>query len=349
MAGGEILVEGRALLGENLEEAQVTLVVKAGVIHRIEPLGAGTPDAPWICPAFFNAHTHLGDSVAMDIPADGTLDELVRPPDGLKHRILQSSRRGEIVHGMRLSLRTMADSGTAICADFREGGVEGVGAMREAGRDLPIRTIIFGRDGGETVAEGLGISSARDVPEGLDEMVAGARRSGRLVAFHAGERDAGDVDAALEYEPDLLVHCTHATPEQIRRIADLGIPVAVCTRANWKLGVTGSPDHPPVRTLLGSGCIVLIGTDNAMFVQPDMWREMHFLSTVYRTTPRDALKAAILGSSLFADSFFIKEGNRANFLVIDPRGSNLALSRDMVGSLANRAGPGNIVRKVINL
>jgi len=349
MAGGELLVEGRALLGEDFEEAPVALVVKDGIIHRIEPLAGSTVGIPWICPAFFNAHTHLGDSLAMDVSLSGTLDELVRPPDGLKHQILQSSTHEDLVKGMRLTLRTMADSGTAGCADFREGGVEGVNALIEAGHGIPLRTVIFGRDGGETVARGLGVSSARDFSQGLDAMVSKARESGRMVAFHAGERDSGDVDAALEYAPDLLIHCTHATRAQLRRIADLGIPVAVCPRANWRFGVTMSPDHPPVHTLLELGCPVLLGTDNAMCVQPDMWREIHFLCTVYHTTPHDALKAATLGSSLFSDSFYIKKGNTANFLVIDTLGSNLALSRDMIGTLVNRAGPGNIVRKVINL
>lgn len=349
MTGGELLVEGRALLGEELEEAPVTVVVKDGIIHRIEPLPGSTASIPWICPAFFNAHTHLGDSIAMDVAADGTLDDLVRPPDGLKHRILRSASDAELVHGMRLTLATMAESGTAGCMDFREGGIGGVKALVRAGADLPVRTIIFGRDGGEAVAHGLGISSARDIADGLDAMVDEAKRNGRLVAFHAGERDAGDVDAALAYDPDLLIHCTHATRSQLRRISDLGVPVAVCPRANWRFGVTSSSEHPPVRLMQALGCRILLGTDNAMCVQPDMWREMHFFSTVYRISPHDALKAATLASPLFSDSFYITEGNTANFLVIDPLGSNLSLSRDLAGTLVNRAGRGNIVRKVISL
>ncbi len=35
-------------------------------------------------PAFFNAHTHVGDTVAMDLPVTGALEELVTPPNGLK-------------------------------------------------------------------------------------------------------------------------------------------------------------------------------------------------------------------------------------------------------------------------
>ena len=349
MAGGELLVEGRALLGEDLEEAPVAVVVKDGIIHRIEHLSAIHADMPWICPAFFNAHTHLGDSLAMDLPFRGTLDELVRPPDGLKHRILRSAARDDLVRGMRLTLLTMAASGTAGCADFREGGVEGVLALREAAHGIPLKPVVFGRDGGEAIADGLGVSSARDAGPGLDGMISDARRSGRLVAFHAGERDPGDVDDALSYDPDLLIHCTHATRPQLRRIADQDIPIAICPRSNWRFRVATSRDHPPVDTMQALGCRILLGTDNAMCVQPDPWREAHFLCTVYGTTPLDALKAATRGSSLYSEPYSIKEGNKANFLVIDPGQSNLALSRDMAGTLVNRAGPENIVRKVINL
>ncbi|MCQ8893766.1 MAG: amidohydrolase family protein [Methanolinea sp.] len=349
MTAGELLVEGRALLTEDLEESPVRIVVRDGIICNIEDLPSNQDTLPWIIPAFFNAHTHLGDSIAMDMPSKGTLDDLVKPPDGLKHRILQSASREDLVRGMRLTLKTMVFGGTAGCADFREGGTAGVLALRAAAEGIPCTTIVFGRDGGEDIAHGLGISSARDIPGGLDELVSRARQAKRLVAFHAGEKDQEDLDLALEYEPDLLIHCTHATRPQLRRIADLGIPVVVCPRANWTFRVASSSRHPPVRHLLTLGSAVLLGTDNVMCVQPDMWREMSFLSTVYRIPARDVLRAAMLGASVFSRPSFIAEGNRANFLLIDPRISNLCLSRDIPRTLVNRAGPADIVRKVINL
>ncbi|MDI9633943.1 MAG: amidohydrolase family protein [Methanolinea sp.] len=351
MAARELAVEGVALLGDDFEEVPARIVVEGGTVRRIEEIGERRGDLPWILPAFFNAHTHLGDSIAMDIPLEGDLDAIVRPPDGLKHRILRATPRGDLVRAMRLSIRAMARGGTAGFADFREGGREGVGALREAARGIPCRPVILGREGGEEIADGIGISSARDVVgHDLDGMVSRAREAGKIVAFHAGERDPGDIDAALSYDPDLLVHCTHATREQLRRIADLGVPVAVCPRANWRFAVTSSPEKPPVRELLSLGCTLLLGTDNAMCVQPDMWGEMAFLCTVYRVAPRDALRAATAGASVLGRApSLLAEGNPARFLVVDPRGSNLALSRDIAATLVHRAGPANIVRKVIKL
>uniref|UniRef100_UPI000A6CB98F amidohydrolase family protein n=1 Tax=Methanoculleus chikugoensis TaxID=118126 RepID=UPI000A6CB98F len=123
------VVTGRALLGEDLREEDVTITVSGGVVTSIEP-ASRTPDR-WIVPAFFNAHTHLGDTVAMDLPpARGSLADLVKPPNGLKHRILAATPpQAELVRGMRSSISAMLATGTTGFADFREGGIAGVAAL----------------------------------------------------------------------------------------------------------------------------------------------------------------------------------------------------------------------------
>ena len=332
-------VEGRALLGRELEVRPVRITVEAGEIREIADL----PSAPnaWICPALFNAHTHLGDTVGMDVPWSGSLEELVTPPDGLKHRILASTPHGALVAAMRASIGVMARAGTAGFADFREGGEEGVLALRKAAEGTPVRPVAFGRDGGERIAERIGIASVRDCPDAA-AAVARATREGKLVAIHAGERDPLDVDGALALDPDLLVHCTHATDRQLREIADRGIPVVVCPRSNWLLGVSSSAAHPPIGRMLGLGCLLLLGTDNAMFVQPDLWAEMAFTDTVYRIDPRETLRAAVLGSECLLSPAFLEEGSPARFLVLDPARSNLSSSRDPVATLVRRAGPSDI-------
>ena len=185
-----------------------------------------------------------------------------------------------------------------------------------------------------------------DFPD-VEASVCRARREGRLLAFHAGERDSLDIDGALAFDPDLLIHCTHAGDREIREIADRGIPVAVCPRSNWILGVSSSPVHPPIERMLDLGCTVLLGTDNAMFVQPDLWGEMAFASTVYRIDPHQILASAIRGSEYLLSSATIEEGFPARFLIIDAGGSNLSLSRDPVVSLVRRAGPSDIREKYL--
>ena len=334
---------GIAFLGDPLTPSPVTIVVRNGIIAKIED-ETHVP-ALWICPAFFNAHTHLADTVAMDIPCSGDLESLVTPPHGLKHRILAESSPEFLTIAMRSSVTSMIQGGTAGFADFREGGTAGVSLLQNACRDLPCRSVILGREGGEVVSDGAGISSARDIGS-YAEVVSRMKRDGKLVAFHAGEKDSSDIDAALACEPDLLIHGTHAAPHQIRAIADAGIPVVICPRSNFLLGVTGSADHPPVREMLEHGVRILIGTDNAMFVQPDIMQEISFAHTVYRIPPAELLGSATTGLEAAGVNHSIQEGNPANFNILDISDSNLKFSHDPVASVVKRSPVDRICARV---
>ena len=340
------IISGQAFIGEELESRLVDIVIDSGIITAIEE----NPKVPrlWICPAFFNAHTHLGDTIAMDGGVKGDLESLVTPPDGLKHRLLAAASRQALVRGMHASILGMIAGGMAGCADFREGGVAGISAIREAAEGLSFRPVIFGRDGGEGVADGLGISSTRDIPQ-TDTLVAEARRAGKKIAVHAGERDSADVDEALALDPDLLIHCTHATKKQLRECADRQIPIAVCPRSNWTLGVSSSARHPPVRLMQEMGCALLLGTDNVMFVSPDLFSEMAFTSTIYRMDPKALLHAAVKGSEMTGISFFIRKGARANLFTIDPAQSALQFSRDPLTSMIKRSSCCLSAHNIFNL
>ena len=339
-------ISGLAFLGEELEPARADIFIEDGIVTAVEE-NRRAPDL-WIFPALFNAHTHLADTIAMDCGGTGDLEALVTPPDGLKHRLLRSASRDELVGGMRASMEGMIAAGSAGCADFREGGADGVRALMKAAEGLAFRSFVFGRDGGETIAGGLGISSARDVTD-PERLVMDARRKGKMIAFHAGERDAGDIEAALSYEPDLLVHMTHATRRQLRSCADKGIPIAVCPRSNWILGVTSSSRLPPLAIMEDLGCTICLGTDNVMFVPPDLLSEMAFATTVSRLAPQSILRAAIRGSGISGDSFFIRNGGKANLFVVDPARSTLRFSRDPLATLAKRVNSADIRTNVFTL
>lgn len=340
----EEIVAGRALLGPGLDPQPARVVVEDGRIRSIEEDSLADTDH-FIVPAFFNAHTHLADTVAMDLPLDDDIAAIVAPPHGLKHRILRGTLHRDLVDAMHASIRTMIASGTRGCMDFREGGRAGVRALKEAASNLPVHVVILGREGGERIADGLGVSSARDVLD-LDSLVQNVRNEGKMLAFHAGERDPGDIDRALEYDPDLLVHCTHASAAHLRACADRDIPIAVCPRANWAFGVSSGPGHPPIREMLRQGCEVLLGTDNVMAVQPDLLQEMSFLSRVYRIDPVTVLRSAVHGSVRFGRSHYLEEGNPARFLVIDIGGSNIRYTRNPIAAVVNRLHAGMIEANV---
>ena len=87
------ILSGLALIGEELALRPVDIVIDKGRITAIEERTRAPPI--WICPAFFNAHTHLADTVAMDCGSTGDLVSMVTPPDGLKHRLLAAASRQE--------------------------------------------------------------------------------------------------------------------------------------------------------------------------------------------------------------------------------------------------------------
>lgn len=333
MGEEERIYQGQVLAGRELEPMPAEITVRGGKIASVYELKS----APmvWICPAFFNAHTHLGDTIAMDIPCRGSIAELVTPPDGLKHRLLARARWEDIVGGMRASVEYMLGRGVRGFADFREGGAAGVLALREATRGLGCEPVILGREGGEEIADGVGISSTRDVVNAR-EIAARARAAKKIVAVHAGERDAADIEEAIGLDPDLIVHCTHAEEVHLRECAERGIPIAVCPRSNWIMGVTDSHERPPIGRMLELGCTILLGTDNAMFVQPDMFRELSFTHAVYRIEPKALLRAAIEGASRLATPHYIEPKNRACFFLIRPEGSNLRYSHDICATIVKR-------------
>jgi cytosine/adenosine deaminase-related metal-dependent hydrolase len=341
-----LIVSGHAFVGEDLALLPADIFIEDGIVTAIEESDRVPPI--WICPAFFNAHTHIGDTIAMDCGINGDLMTMVTPPDGLKHRLLAVASHKDLVRGMHSSLEGMIAGGIAGCADFREGGEGGVFAFREAASGLLFRPFIFGREGGEGVADGLGISSTRD-QHNLEAIVADARCKGKKIAVHAGEKDVKDIDDAIALEPDLLIHCTYATKKQLRECSDRQIPIAVCPRSNWALGVTSSSDHPPLKLMQDLGCRILLGTDNVMFVPPDMFSEMSFTSAVYKIDPKVLLRAAVQGSEFTGNSFFISKGQPANLFTIDTTRSSLCFSRDPVTSLIKRASSCQIANNVFNL
>jgi len=330
-------------MGEYLEARPVTLTIRDGIITAVED-ETKVPDR-WICPAFFNAHTHIADTLAMDIPCSGSLEELVTPPDGLKHKILNNATEQELCPAMRRTMKEMISCGTAGFADFREGGPSGVLLLKKALENLPIRTIILGRSGGELIGDGVGISSTRDVRECAD-ICNSMKSDGKIVAFHAGEKDSMDIDDALSYDPDLLVHCTHATKKQIREIADADIPVALCCRSNFLLGVSNSSNNPPVREMLDAGVRLLIGTDNVMFVQPDMMQEMSFIHTVYKISELEVLRSAALGFPPSGITHQISPGNKASFFVLDASRGNIRYSWDIISTIVKRASVGHFCARI---
>jgi len=292
-----MLVEGAVLDSEGARPAYVRFergrVVEVGQLGTDSTRGRGPRRRGVVIPRPVNAHTHLGDAVSTREPPHAPVARLVQAPDGYKFQLLAGSSPGQKRAAIRAALERMRRAGVAAVIDFREEGRQGVDVLREAARGSGVRTVILGRplrrpvDPDElrrvlAVADGIGLSSARDESESTRRTVAAAcRRAGKRFALHASEAVREAPDAYLDPKPDLLVHLAKATDADLAQVRDAGVTVAVCPRSNALFG--RQPDLAAMERL---GLRVLLGTDNAMFQAPSIWRELEFAYSATRLRRR---------------------------------------------------------------
>jgi cytosine/adenosine deaminase-related metal-dependent hydrolase len=277
-------VEGTLLTVDSLEKGYL------GVDHgMICERGQGKPPKPAlfhgiITPPLINAHTHIGDSFiahrSLDLPE--TVEELVAPPEGLKHRLLQEASDDEIVTGMKESIYIMRKTGTSLFFDFRENGSKGVALLTQALTGTPVSACIFARPRDLSYnkdevdlllhhAQGIGVSSLSDWEyEELVKIARHTHRRKKVFALHASERIREDIDLILDLHPDLLIHLTRASDGDLERVRDHHIPVVVCPRSNLYFGL-----KPKLDALKNHGIEILLGTDNGMLHSPVLLEEIH--------------------------------------------------------------------------
>ena len=366
----EYLLSGSILCGEDFDVVEGYICIRDGVIAEIceEPGRVDALAHGIILPAFVNAHTHLGDSVLKDPPITD-IASLVRPPDGLKHRVLRKTSTHDLVHAMQASICDMVATGTCVFADFRERGLPGVLALMRAidvasasGCAGAVDAVILGRPGGGKgggedgvegdgvdeidsilgLAGGIGISSTNDYAEGFAAAIAErTRRRGGIFAIHAGELDSTDIRDAIELDPDLLIHLTHASRDDLRGVAEENIPVVVCIRSNLvtRVGI------PPVKEMLTQGLLVAAGTDNVMFNSVDIFSEMRFLSSLCQIDEGQVLRICTRAGALALglNCGVIEPGMDARVTVLDKDSYNLTGAKNVLRSVVRRARAGDIV------
>ncbi len=300
-----------------------------------------------VLPGFVNAHTHVGDSFAFPAPK-GSVEELVAPPDGYKHRMLRSAARETKLTAMTDAVEIMAATGTTAFIDFREEGVAGVIDLLSAVRSSVPLPVILGRPEGlpasdreldEILAscDGLGLSAMRDMePAQAARIASRARSAGRMFALHASEAVREDIDRILDLHPDFLVHMTSANDDDIQACADEGVPVVVCPRSNEFFGL-----DPKIPRLLAAGVDVALGTDNGMIARPDMLSELqaaHRLSRGGLSHSQAVHLATFGGRKVLSAKGKITTGIGISddLVVVDVRGS------DPLGEVVTSAGSSSV-------
>lgn len=273
--------------------------------HTILEVGTSKPDAydftGVAVPTLEDAHSHLADR-GLKVAPGSALADVVRPPDGVKHRYLAQASREQLASNLTAGLNDLIASGVTRTHEFREGGLAGAEAFREAQAALPperrqhMTPVLLGRPGAPTGrpdgsadaffarfdrlmerCDGLGLSAISDGdPEWNVEVARAARRRGKTVEVHASEEVREPVDLVLEAGVSQVVHMIRATPEDFQAVAEAGVSVAVCTRSNEFFGIKA-----PVDAMAKAGVTLRIGTDNAFLGPVDMFAEAREFARVH--------------------------------------------------------------------
>jgi cytosine/adenosine deaminase-related metal-dependent hydrolase len=339
----ELTISGPIIYGDDFQLREGYVVVSGRTIKEIGFDRCESDITGLVCPAFINAHSHVGDSLAKDLPYL-PLAELVAPPSGLKHKILNAASREDISHGISSTLDEMRRTGTSHFIDFRENGAAGASLLKGMAGD---RATVLGRLGpGDTIEEvlkvsdGVGISSCADMPgEVLHAIVETAKKTRKIVGIHAGELNRKDIKTAIDIMPDFLVHMTQAIVPDLRRAAGDDIPIVVCPRSNAMTGV----GLPPIKKMRDAGVLLALGTDNVMLNGPDMLREMEWASKLFLHDDVYALKMATLNAARIArldgSKGSILPGKDADLLVFDVNSDTFKCSQNLLSTVVRRATP----------
>jgi cytosine/adenosine deaminase-related metal-dependent hydrolase len=124
--------------------------------------------------------------------------------------------------------------------------------------------------------------------------------------MHASEAVREKPERYLDPRPDLLVHLTKATVDDLTMVRDERVSVAVCPRSNALFG-----RQPDLLSMERLGLSVLVGTDNAMFHAPSLWREMEFAYVVSRLRRRPVSAAFLARAALVEPWKWLGEPEKA--------------------------------------
>jgi cytosine/adenosine deaminase-related metal-dependent hydrolase len=364
----------RVLCGGDMEVRRTNIVIDNKEIvelsDRVEKGRIVDGNGCIASPSLINSHVHIGDSVAKDVGDGEPIDKIVKPPNGIKHRILSETSPKYMITAMQSSMNYMLKTGTTTFVDFREGGFEGINLLKKASKNIPIRDIILGRHdtffeenpkisdlekiAGKllNICDGIALSGFGEIEDVVASTITKAcQKHSKLASIHVAEyeelqtkslklKGKTEVERALIEGFNLLIHVTAPLKDDLRLIGEMGIPVVSCPRSNGSLGV----GIPPLIDMLDRGINVCLGTDNVMLNSPNMFKEMEYALKVtrgyYKTylAPLEVFKMATsnpamaLGLNLGS----IEEGKIADIMLVS------GMSGDPILSLINRTESQNI-------
>lgn len=372
------IANGIILKGQDLVPSRENIVVEDGKIIEISKESAEGKiidvEGAVVCPSFINGHMHIGDSIIKDEGYSLSLSEMVKPPNGVKHKALANATDGELIDAMKQSMWDMVRSGTTHFIDYREGGIDGIKLLKKANKDIPIKPIILGRDDsfygvdpdlGKVrtairkilkIADGIAPSGFGEITEDVARIIVEeCEKQSKISSIHVAESESNQIESLNKFNKteiekgvknnfSQLVHLTNPKRNDLELASNSSSNVVVCPRANATLNVGVCR----LNEMLGLGMKPLLGTDNVMLNSPNMLRELEFslkLMSVYYNSyidPKQLLQMAttnICGHKIneIVQKSVIDEGNFAEFAIFK------SFSKNPYLNICNRSETKNIL------
>lgn len=368
-----LIEAGIVLVGEDLEiRRNASLYIEDGKIESIGLSGfsAGSNVKKInfrrgiIMPSLVNAHIHTADVGFEEVGWDLDIDSVVGEPYGLKYTLLNKYKE-RISDFIERSLRLSLLSGSLVLNDFREGGLDGI--LKALAASSKFREIVYlpsympdirsvYRDPGaftrdlkeiSRYTKWIALSSPhyynKDFLEKIDDL---AESLGVWILSHVAETRDVREEKDFELIRDLrrlraVIHGVYLSHEDLLELRDKGVNLILCPRSNMWFG-SGLID---LNKIISSGVRLGLGTDNAGWIKPDMWREMEYLVNIARLQsaaldPREILKiATVYNAEIFGIKNIIDEEREAFFIGLSSEWINIESSGNIYLSIIKRGGP----------
>jgi len=294
-----------------------------------------------LVPGLINSHIHIGDSFAKEQGFNKPLKQIVAPPNGIKHLLLNQTPKEEKIKGIKKSILEILSNGITFFVDFREEGVDGLKILYEAiGREKIINTLVLGRYREKQeikkifqLADGIGLPSYKSIHPEVKKILRKCKEaSGKIVASHIAEleRDNGLMNQIFDDNiVDIFIHGTHFIEKDLKLLEQKNKALILCPRCNGYFGA----GFPPINNILKLKIPLAIGTDNIMANSPDLFEELRYLYRILRVmdkdikvTGKDLLKMVTVNAAkifnIESQIGSISEGKNANFFIIDLNNPN---------------------------
>jgi cytosine/adenosine deaminase-related metal-dependent hydrolase len=369
----KIIFSEFGLIGEDLEfkknirikvnkKGEISEITYDSIEYPLDLMNISTK--MMVIPGLINSHVHIGDNFAKEKGFNRSLREVVAPPLGIKHELLEKTPSEIKSIGIQKALEEMIHNGITCFVDFRERGLEGIKLLKKALEKNLIYGITLGRFKNieelilvYSEADGIGLVSYDVVDESvLKELEICKHKRRKLIACHSAEEERNErlVNRLIEDKiVDVIIHGTYFTKKDLGQISKNNMKLVICPRCNGYFGV----GFPPIIDILKKNLDISIGTDNLMANSPDLFEELRYLYRIIRVFNKNMkikAKSLIKMITINAAKNFglekkmgsIEKGKLANFFMIDLNDSNLYIPSLEKGEifplLIQRVNPSNI-------